>query len=72
MLFVDELDGDDGFRLVLGYCLPNTVINQESVTRGRELDRITHDAYAPDPIVLETSRKGRLLGSGAACDCGTR
>jgi hypothetical protein len=32
MLFVDEFDGDDGFRLVLGYCLANTVGNQLSAT----------------------------------------
>lgn len=37
MFFIDELDGDDGFRLVLGYCLANTVINQLSVNRGRHL-----------------------------------
>ena len=29
----------------------------------------TDDAYAPAPIVLDTSRKGRLVGKGAICDC---
>ena len=29
----------------------------------------TNDAYAPAPIVLDTSRKGRFVGKGAICDC---
>jgi hypothetical protein len=28
MFFVDEFDGDDGLRLVLGYCLANAVGNK--------------------------------------------
>jgi hypothetical protein len=32
MLFVDEFDGDDGFRLVLGYCLADPVGNRLSAT----------------------------------------
>lgn len=31
--------------------------------------RITHDAYAPLPIVLEMMRKGKSFGSGSNCDC---
>jgi len=29
-----------------------------------------YEAYAPEPMVLETSRKGRLVGRGATWDCG--
>lgn len=29
---------------------------------------MTYDAYAPDPMVLETRRKGRLVGRDTACD----
>ena len=29
------------------------------------------EAYAPDPMVLDTNRKGRLSGNGATCDCKT-
>lgn len=27
-----------------------------------------YDAYAPEPMVLETMRKGRFVGRGATCD----
>lgn len=29
----------------------------------------SYEAYAPEPIVLDTRRKGRFWGSGAAWDC---
>lgn len=28
-----------------------------------------YDAYAPEPMVFDTSRKGRVDGRGTACDC---
>ena len=33
-------------------------------------DNHLYHAYAPDPIVLDTIRKGTLTGSGANCECG--
>ena len=27
-----------------------------------------YDAYAPEPMVFETMRKGRFVGRGATCD----
>jgi hypothetical protein len=29
-----------------------------------------YHAYAPEPIVLDTSLKGTCVGSGASCECG--
>jgi hypothetical protein len=29
----------------------------------------SYDAYAPLPMVLETSRKGKSAGRGSSCDC---
>lgn len=38
-------------------------------TEGREgYGRETYEAYAPEPMVLDTMRKGRFLGRGATCD----
>lgn len=34
-------------------------------------DSHLYHAYAPEPIVLETIRKGTSSGSGANCECGT-
>jgi hypothetical protein len=30
---------------------------------------ISYEAYAPDPIVFDTSRNGNPVGNGATCDC---
>jgi len=32
---------------------------------------VPYDAYAPEPMVFETMRKGRLVGRGATCDYST-
>ena len=63
MFFVDELDRNDGFRLVVGYCFAyaENVCQFTYCVAGC----LTDDAYAPCPIVLLTSRKGRLDGNGA-------
>jgi len=29
-----------------------------------------YHAYAPEPIVLDTSLKGTWVGNGASCECG--
>lgn len=64
MFFVDELDGDDGFRGIVGYGFADP----KAALAGR-LDSMkaeTDEAYAPCPIVLLTRRKGRFVGRGAA------
>ncbi|KAI7514867.1 hypothetical protein KC347_g246 [Hortaea werneckii] len=52
MFLVDEFDRDDRRRGVGGSCFAIC----------------TYEAYAPDPIVFEMMRKGRLLGRGATWD----
>ena len=31
---------------------------------------IKYHAYAPEPMVLDTSLNGTCVGSGASCECG--
>lgn len=42
-----------------------------SVEYMEAADSHLYHAYAPDPIVFETIRKGTLSGNGANCECGT-
>lgn len=63
VFFVDELDGDDGFRCIVGDGFANTAAGLEGKNKSR--DEGTHEAYAPCPMVLLTSRKGKFVGRGA-------
>lgn len=51
------------FMLVLGQSL--------SIPCVKAADSHLYHAYAPEPIVFETIRKGTLSGRGANCECGT-
>ena len=64
VFFVDELDGDDGFRCIMGDGFADTVAILVEDSSGE--DEGTHEAYAPCPMVLLTSRKGKFVGRGAA------
>jgi hypothetical protein len=64
MFLIDELDGDDGLGSIVGYCFADAV-HRLLAYLGFIESGSTHEAYAPWPIVLLTSRKGRLDGKGA-------
>ena len=84
MIFVDELDCYDGLGRRLWHCFANAIAGFKSVyclcIMNNACTAIvmgagccgTNDAYAPLPIVFETRRKGRLLGSGATWDYGEK
>jgi hypothetical protein len=66
MFLIDELDGDDGFGRVVRNGFADTrdlLLANDWGHSNRETQ--TYEAYAPCPIVLLTSRKGRFVGRGA-------
>ena len=44
------------------------VTHSKKKLSGFQGNRVSYNAYAPVPIVLEMIRKGRSVGTGAACD----
>jgi hypothetical protein len=66
MLFVDELDGDDGLGRVVRDGFANATGSRlANVSCNREKHVATYEAYAPCPMVLLTSLKGKSDGRGA-------
>jgi hypothetical protein len=66
MFFIDELDGDDGLgRVVWDSFADATNSAVSDCSNTGERDVATYEAYAPCPMVLLTSRKGRSVGRGA-------
>lgn len=63
MFLVDKLDGDDGFRGIVGDGLADT--GTVLAAKTEVVSETTHEAYAPCPIVLLISLKGRFVGRGA-------
>lgn len=63
MFLVDELDGNDWFRGIEGNSFADAVAK---LAAGIDCtSERTDEAYAPCPMVLLTSRKGRFVGRGA-------
>lgn len=71
VIFVDVLDGEDGVVRVqrAGFFDTNRVKTRQYYFPRDVGGHLTHQAYAPWPIVLETMRKGTSFGSGANCEC---
>jgi hypothetical protein len=42
-------------------------VSESSIARPSE--QVSYEAYAPEPIVFDTSRNGSSVGNGATCDC---
>ena len=66
MFFVDEFDGNDWLGRVVGDGFADAInfaVSKCSETGEKAV--ATYEAYAPCPMVLLTSRKGRSVGRGA-------
>ena len=65
IVLVDELDGEN-LRIARYSTFFYALIVSASVS---EQDEVAYQAYAPCPMVLETTSKGSSLGRGANCEC---
>lgn len=72
IVLVDELDGED--RIIgmerRGFLDARFLLAVRRARRASLRTSIMYHAYAPDPIVLDTSLKGTWVGKGASCECG--
>ena len=66
--FVDKLDSEYWSWSIDRSRFFNTLENKYQAVCTRE---VSHQAYAPCPIVLDTIWKGSSQGSGASCECTT-
>ena len=66
--FVDEFDSKDWSWSIYGSRFFDTLGNEYQAVCTR---KVSYQAYAPCPIVLDTMWKGSSLGSGASCECTT-
>ena len=68
IIFVNKLNGEDRLWGSEGSRFLDTGEQILAFWDGRGKGKPTNHAYAPCPIVLETTRKGNSLGSGASCE----
>jgi len=72
IVLVDELDGEDWIIGMERRCFLDArlSVSGRRARRASLRTSIMYHAYAPEPIVLDTSLKGTWVGNGASCECG--
>lgn len=72
IVLVNEFYGKDGVVGMKRRCFLDARESSAVVKLDGWIPRtsLMYHAYAPEPIVLETSLNGTWVGNGASCECG--